>query len=238
MPGARVTLTEANTGVARTTTTASSGNYSFPNLQPGKYTVSVEQQGFQKATREKIDVTVNSTVRVDLALQPGSINETITVSAATPPLKTDRADTGRTIEVRTLEDLPVGAQRQFQTLTNLVPGTTRAFRPHSEFFNPQNALSTQVNGQSRLANNLQEPTCAAFETTCCKPKPSVLAASSGTAKTRPRLKRQIQQCLRAMPIPLQVSCSMFLVIPGGTCRLSFRHTGLISSSPISMTNGW
>ena len=36
-----------------------------------------------------------------------------------------------------------------------MPGTTRAFRPHSEFFNPQNSLSTQVNGQCRLANNLQ-----------------------------------------------------------------------------------
>jgi hypothetical protein len=155
VPGAQVTLTEANTGVERAATTASSGNYSFPSLQPGSYTVSVEQQGFQKAAREKVDVTVNSTVRVDLTLQPGSVNETITVTAATPPLKTDRADTGRTIESRTLEDLPVGAQRQFQTLTNLVPGTTRAFRPHSQFFNPQNALSTQVNGQSRLANNLQ-----------------------------------------------------------------------------------
>src|SRR4030095_12995225 len=43
----------------------------------------------------------------------------------------------------------------FQSLLNLVPGATRAFRPHSEFFSSQASLSTQINGQSRLANNVQ-----------------------------------------------------------------------------------
>ena len=155
VPGARVIATNTNTGIAHSTTAASSGNYSFPNLQPGTYNISVEQEGFKKEARSGVDVQVNSSVRIDLALQPGSVTETLTVTAETPMLQTDRADTGRKIESKTLEDLPVGGQRQFQSLINLVPGTTRAFRPHSEFFNPQNALATQVNGQSRLGNNLQ-----------------------------------------------------------------------------------
>ncbi len=100
---------------------------------------------------------MNTTIRVDLQLQPGSVSESIEVTAAAPMLQTDRSDTGRKIEEVTLENLPVSTpgSRNFQVLLNLVPGTTRAFRPHSEFFNPQNSMSTQVNGQSRLANNLQ-----------------------------------------------------------------------------------
>src|SRR5262249_6947747 len=62
---------------------------------------------------------------------------------------------GRKIETRQIVELPLTMNRNFQGLLNLVPGTTRAFRPHSQFFNSQDSLSTQVNGQSRLANNVQ-----------------------------------------------------------------------------------
>ena len=92
---------------------------------------------------------------MDLTLETGNVAETVSVTAEAPLLQTDRADTGRTIETKTLEDLPVGAGRNFQSFVKLVPGATSPFRPHSEFFNPQNSLSTQVNGQSRLGNNLQ-----------------------------------------------------------------------------------
>ncbi|MGH9201693.1 MAG: TonB-dependent receptor, partial [Vicinamibacterales bacterium] len=70
-------------------------------------------------------------------------------------LQTDRADIGRKIETRELADLPLLMNRNFQGLLNLVPGTSRVFRPHSEFFNAQDSISTQVNGQSRMANNVQ-----------------------------------------------------------------------------------
>jgi hypothetical protein len=157
VPGARVVITETNTGVSRATTTNQSGNYTFPDLPPGVYTVSVEQTGFKKTSRTNVDVLVNSAVRVDLTLQPGEVSETVQVTAEAPMLQTERADTGRKVETKEIEDLPVSTPggRNFQALLNLVPGTTRAFRPHSEFFNPQNSLSTQVNGQGRLANNLQ-----------------------------------------------------------------------------------
>ena len=70
-------------------------------------------------------------------------------------LQTDRADIGRKIETAQLANLPTGYNRSFQSLLNLVPGTTRAFAPHSEFFNSQGSLTTQVNGVSRLGNNVQ-----------------------------------------------------------------------------------
>src|SRR5207249_3776761 len=67
----------------------------------------------------------------------------------------DRADVGAKIESKQVVDLPLGNNRNFQNLLNLVPGATRAHRVHSEFFNAQDSLSTEVNGQARLFNNLQ-----------------------------------------------------------------------------------
>ena len=153
--GAEVTITEMQTGFRRTATTNEGGNYEFAHLPPGIYEVAVEHEGFRRAVRREVDVLVNSDVRVDLALQPGAKNESTTVIAETPILQTERADTGRKIEKRQVEDLPLAYNRNFQSLLNLVPGTTRAHREHSTFFNAQESLRTEVNGQSGLANNLQ-----------------------------------------------------------------------------------
>jgi hypothetical protein len=155
IPNATVTITEQRTGVSRSGKTNESGNYTFPDLPPGTYSVAVEVQGFKKEVRQNINVIVNTEQRVDVQLEPGNISQSVEVSAATPPLETDRADTGRNLESQQLEAMPLGTNRNFQSMLNLVPGTTRAFFAHSQFFNAQSALSTQVNGQSRLANNLQ-----------------------------------------------------------------------------------
>ncbi len=153
--GATVKITEMRTGVGRATTTNSSGNYGFVNLPPGQYEVTVEQRGFKKMTRTGVDVQVNSDVRVNLTLQPGAADQVIEVLAQTPILETDRADVSQKIETKQVTDLPLGTNRNFQNLLNLIPGTTRAHREHSAFFNSQDSLSTEVNGQSRLFNNLQ-----------------------------------------------------------------------------------
>lgn len=152
---AKITALETNTGIARQSQSNQSGNYSFLNLPPGTYSVTVELAGFRKAIREKVDVALNSTVRIDLELQPGQITEQITVEAETPLLQTDRTDTGRRIETRQLAEMPLTQNRNFQSLLNLVPGAARAQRNHSEFFNSNDSLQSRVNGQSRLANNVQ-----------------------------------------------------------------------------------
>jgi hypothetical protein len=153
--GAKVKVTEMRTGLERASTTNSSGNYQFVDLPPGQYEVTAEQAGFKKATEKGIDVQVNSDVRVNLTLQPGAAEQVIEVIAQSPILETDRADVSQKIETKQVTDLPLGTNRNFQNLLNLVPGTTRAHREHSEFFNAQDTLSTEVNGQSRLFNNLQ-----------------------------------------------------------------------------------
>src|SRR4029077_13302137 len=119
---AKVTITETNTGITHTSQTNDSGNYVFPDLPPGKYTVIAEQSGFKRESRPGVDLIVNSTERVDLVLQPGNISETITVEAETPILQTERADTGRKLEEVLTENVPLGTNRNFQNLLNIVPG--------------------------------------------------------------------------------------------------------------------
>src|SRR5689334_9488707 len=153
--GAKVTATEANTGITRSTQTNTSGNYTFSDLPPGTYNVATEQTGFRRDSHASVNVAVNTTVRVDSTLQPGNVSETVEVTAGTPLLQTDRADTGRKIESRQLQDLPIGGSRNFQSMLELVPGSTRPASQHSAFFNPQQSLGAEVNGQSRMANNYQ-----------------------------------------------------------------------------------
>src|SRR5919109_2091177 len=153
--GAKVTIKEMKTSVSRSTTTNEDGNYEFPDLPPGQYQVAVEQEGFKKTVRSGVDVLVNSDVRVNVSLQPGTVQQIVEVIAENPILQTDRADVGAKLENRQVVDLPLGNNRNFQNLINLVPGATRAHRVHSEFFNSQDSLATEVNGQTRLFNNLQ-----------------------------------------------------------------------------------
>jgi hypothetical protein len=155
VPGATVTATETQTNIGRTAITNSSGHYVFTNLKDGIYRVEAEVSGFKKVVRDGVPVKVNSTVRIDLTLEVGAISETVEVVQATPALQTDRADIGRTIEGRQVQDLPLGQGRNFQGLWATVPGTVPLTRPHSQFFNPQDSQETKFNGQSRLSNNVQ-----------------------------------------------------------------------------------
>src|SRR5919201_4872633 len=153
LPGVTVTITEQNTNISYSATTNESGYYIFPSLKDGTYRVAAELSGFKKIQREGIIVAVNTTVRVDLRLEVGTVQESITVQGESPVLQTDRTDTGRIIESKMVTDIPLTFNRNFQAILVTVPGATRPHREHSQFFNSQDSLSTEVNGQSRLANN-------------------------------------------------------------------------------------
>src|SRR5712664_2558127 len=153
--GATVNVTDVNTNITRTAKTNESGNYVFANLPQGTYRVEAELQGFKKTLDTGVEVLVNTTVRRDLELEPGSVAEQVTVTAEEAALQTDRADTGRQIESKQVAELPLGFNRNFQGLIFTVPGSTRPSRPHSQFFNSQDSLESKVNGQSRLSNNVQ-----------------------------------------------------------------------------------
>lgn len=148
-----VKATEVNTNIIHTTRANDAGNFTFPLLDPGTYTVETERAGFSKASRSGVHLDANSTIRVDFSLQVGSITETVEVSASAAILQTDRADLGAKIEVQTLANMPLTFNRNYQGLLGLVPGASRPFRPHSSFYNSQDSLSTYVNGQFRQASS-------------------------------------------------------------------------------------
>lgn len=89
---AKVTATDVSTGAVHDIVSNASGNYTFPNLQPGTYNISGEAAGFKKETKQNIDVLLNSSTRVDLGLVPGNVSETVLVTTAPALLQTDRAD--------------------------------------------------------------------------------------------------------------------------------------------------
>jgi len=153
---AKVTITEVTTGVKHSGQTNESGNYTFGDLPPGSYAVEVDQTGFKKEIRRDIALLVNTTERVDIQLQPGSLSETVEVTGAAPVLQTDRADTGRNIDTMVVSELPVlVSNRNYQALLALVPGTSPPTEEHSQFFNASDSLQTEVNGAPRVANNYQ-----------------------------------------------------------------------------------
>jgi len=154
MPGATVVATETRTNATYDTVTNETGNFTFPNIPDGIYNIKAELQGFKTVVREAIRLTVNTSIRVDLALAVGELAETVTVSGETPLLQTDRTDTGRVLESIQVAAMPLSFNRNFQGLMATVPGASRPYKPHSEFFNSQDSLSSEVNGQSRMANNV------------------------------------------------------------------------------------
>jgi hypothetical protein len=135
--GARVLITAAATGAVHESVTNESGNYSFPDLQPGTYAVSAEAKGFKRVSQQSINLLSNSSTRVDLSLTPGDVSETVTVTAAPPLMQTDRADISTKIDSASVAELPLTTGRNFQSLLNLVPGASPATFQHSQFFNAQ-----------------------------------------------------------------------------------------------------
>jgi len=152
---AKVTATASATATPYESVTNSGGNYTIPNLPPGTYSVTVVAQGFKKETHQNIDLLINSSTRVDFDIAPGSVSEEVMVSTAPPLLQTDRADISTKLETRQLQDLPMSTNRNFQSLLNLVPGSTPATFEHSQFFNAQGSLQTRVNGIPRMGNLYQ-----------------------------------------------------------------------------------
>jgi hypothetical protein len=152
---AKVTVTETATSALHQSATNESGNYTFPDLPPGTYSVSVEANGFKRATQQNIGLASNSSIRVDLTLQTGSVAETVLVTTAPPLLQTDRADISTKLETEQVLDMPLTTNRNFQSLLNLVPGVAPATFQHSQFFNAASSLQTEVNGLPRQGNLYQ-----------------------------------------------------------------------------------
>ncbi|HEU4934863.1 MAG TPA: TonB-dependent receptor, partial [Vicinamibacterales bacterium] len=155
VPGANVTITEVNRGTSDTFVTDSAGGYTAPFLTPGTYRVEVNVSGFKKWVREGIIVQVNQRARVDVTLEIGRLEETTTVVAETPLLRTDSSEVGTVIEERAIKELPLNG-RNFATLVYLTPGITPGQAGENlsgaSTFNPRGASNFNALGHQANAN--------------------------------------------------------------------------------------
>jgi len=123
LPGVTITVTNAGTGVVRTTVTNAEGQYSVPGLEPGTYTIGTELSGFAPALRNDVRLTINATLTVDFTLSLASLQETLTVTGEAPLIETTQSKVANTIETTELQNIPM-VTRNISGMLQLLPGAT------------------------------------------------------------------------------------------------------------------
>ena len=119
--GAQVRLTNRGTNAEQTAVTGTGGTYTFINLNPGAYSVTVTNQGFKSATNDGIEVSIGGATRVDLVLQVGDVSQSVTVTSTTADIQTDSATLGGVIEGVQVQEAPLNG-RNVNNLLDFVPG--------------------------------------------------------------------------------------------------------------------
>ena len=108
--GASVNLKNNETGASRSGTTSDKGVFSFSTLQPGVYSVTVENAGFKKALASDIAVEVTKEAQVAISLEIGAANEIVTVTSTQEVVNTTSPTLTNVINPKQVEDLPIGAR--------------------------------------------------------------------------------------------------------------------------------
>src|SRR5450432_11059 len=105
-----VTLVNIATNASRSTVTTGDGDYTFASIPPGIYNVKAEHAGFRVAAANHIEVQVQQTVRQDLSLEVGQVNESVQVSASSDLLQTENLAMGTVVENKMLSELPISGR--------------------------------------------------------------------------------------------------------------------------------
>ncbi|HJZ82144.1 MAG TPA: TonB-dependent receptor, partial [Pyrinomonadaceae bacterium] len=152
LPGVSVTITNTGTSLKLETTTDETGSYVFRNLLPGAYDMTLSLTGFKEMRQEGIVISAGNPKRIDVGLQVGATQETITVAADAATLKTEKSDLNTEINSVQVTTLPLNQYRNYQTLLNLVPGATPVQFQNAEIDTPGRSLRTWVNGTQPNSN--------------------------------------------------------------------------------------
>jgi hypothetical protein len=121
VPGATVTLVSQTTGVPNERVTNEAGRFTFVNVRPGTYGLTVELSGFNKAQLAEFTVGVNETVARNVTLKVGEMTEIVEVTAESELLQTSTAELGNVIEEKVIRGVPLQG-RNFTQLLLLTPG--------------------------------------------------------------------------------------------------------------------
>jgi hypothetical protein len=121
IPGAVVTITNAETNAAQNVTTNDSGEFTFNFLQVGRYNLSISAGGFKEQTQNSIEVTGGQRLRLNYALEVGAITEKITVTAELPLINNVNAEQQISHGTAEVREMPL-ARRDWTNLLNVGTG--------------------------------------------------------------------------------------------------------------------
>ncbi len=128
VPGATVSLVSAARGTSTETVTDTNGNFTFPNVTPGTYTVRITMSGFKTLERPGIVVSPGDRVLVPaLTIEVGALTETLTVQAEAPIIQASTGERSFSVDTEAVTNLPL-ANRNFATLASLAPGVSGTTR--------------------------------------------------------------------------------------------------------------
>jgi outer membrane receptor protein involved in Fe transport len=149
IPGATVTLVNQQTGVATVRTTNDTGHFTFVNVRPGPYSLTVELTGFATAKVPEFAVGVNETVARNVALQVGATTETVTVTGQSELLQTSSVGLGHVVDQKVIRELPLSGGN-FTPLLLLSPGVNPISTAQGPGANGGSELALGTEGNSGM----------------------------------------------------------------------------------------
>ncbi len=145
IPGARVTITNTETGIEMAVEANESGYFTLVSLVPGSYELEVVADGFRRFVRSGLELETGQSLRLDVGLEIGAVTESVTVTSAAPSINLERgAVKGDVIVYEELQDLPLPG-RDFTDLAFLVPGVMPRGRGQGSFATINGARADQTN---------------------------------------------------------------------------------------------
>ena len=153
IPDATVTITNDATGVSNHTQSNKSGDYSFPTVAVGTYTIDFEATGFKKLTHKQVALDLNQTLTVNGTLQLGAKTETVEVTSEAPLIDTSSTQLGATVDSLMATQLPLNTRDTYQLL-QLQPGVmSNAGGSNSIAYGSDQPGVVSVNGGRGRSNN-------------------------------------------------------------------------------------
>src|SRR6185436_5674338 len=94
LPNVNVTVTDMNRNTVHVTRTNDVGHYAIPALSPGRYSIAAVLPGFKRIVQEGIVMQLNQSIRINLRMDVGSIEQSVVVTDSKPLLETETASRG------------------------------------------------------------------------------------------------------------------------------------------------
>jgi hypothetical protein len=155
VPGAQVTAVEGTTNFVTNVVTDGSGTYNIPSIQPGTYSITVKASGFQTAARTGIILTAGQLAHADFILSPGSVSQTIEVTAETNLLDAGSAQIATTLDKEAVTSLPNVGRNPFvmATLSAGIVGGNYFQGKSSQFTQPFSGVAVQISAEGNGGHN-------------------------------------------------------------------------------------